>query len=687
MIFKKICIQNLFSYYGEQVFDFPSPTQKRPVILIAGRNGFGKTSFINSVKLLFLGTADEMLRNVQAGMTLRPNSYLLGTGKEWQGIFNRRARHESLKEKRFDTRYGITIEWLEPEGKVIAERYWTLRRNDPEAHLRIETNFDTDLGRVIEDPESAEEFLERRLPKSLVPFFFYDGEQVQQIAEANREGQLRQIERLLDISALDTLNAYLQKIINSWRLEGQGPEARAELAQLKAELQALQADIAAKQALIADADADIDNVSREIRRIERQSDALRAKSLQRDEPRLKSRLAKARENYEEICGRVAENLTPAAPLWACPELLKSVGDKLALATNNNGHILADELSQIAELIPRQLFDMQPHSTPSLSEAQKLHYKGKLARLFAVYTESPSGGFFSLKAAETITLKELFDYYRQASTERQRHAEDLKNASLLRREIADLKAELDTLDNISPEEQKLFQARQEDLNSQTHEREKLIGQRAIAANDVQSLENKLRTIEGEIRTKETEVVKKDINSSRIERARQAQRMFDSYKQGLKASQRERIQEAVNRRFKSLMTSHGMIANIEMDEDFALTYRDASGSEVGMANISAGMKQLTAQALLWALSETTTRHIPIIVDTPLARIDRDHQKNLLKNYYPCASEQMIVLPTDSEIDQEKYRLLKPHICKEFQLKNTDGDHTEVHPDVPMYQPERA
>ena len=82
MIFKKICIQNLFSYYGEQVFDFPPPTRKRPVILIAGRNGFGKTSFINSVKLLFLGTADEMLRNVQAGMTLRPNSYLLGTGKE-----------------------------------------------------------------------------------------------------------------------------------------------------------------------------------------------------------------------------------------------------------------------------------------------------------------------------------------------------------------------------------------------------------------------------------------------------------------------------------------------------------------------------------------------------------------------------------------------------------------------------
>ena len=106
---------------------------------------------------------------------------------------------------------------------------------------------------------------------------------------------------------------------------------------------------------------------------------------------------------------------------------------------------------------------------------------------------------------------------------------------------------------------------------------------------------------------------------------------------------------------------------------------------MANISAGMKQLTAQALLWALSEATSRRIPIIVDTPLARIDRIHQENLLNAYYPNAGEQVIVLPTDSEIDIEKYRLIQPHICAEFRLENTDGEHTHVIPDARMYDVE--
>ena len=118
MIFKEIRITNLFSYHGEQVFNLPTPTTERPLVLISGRNGFGKTSFINSVKLLFLGTSSEMLRNVTVGadIKLRQNTYLLGYGREWRGAFNRRARDEANA----DNRYGIRIVWEEDQGEVIA---------------------------------------------------------------------------------------------------------------------------------------------------------------------------------------------------------------------------------------------------------------------------------------------------------------------------------------------------------------------------------------------------------------------------------------------------------------------------------------------------------------------------------------------------------------------------------------
>lgn len=682
MIFKEIRITNLFSYHGEQVFELPAPTAERPLILISGRNGFGKTSFINSVKLLFLGTSDEMLKTVEAGFKPRPNTYLLGHGREWLGIFNRRTRERGDA----DTRYGIRITWQEAQGQVTAERFWTLNGNEFGHHLHIETDFDTDLGRRIDDEEQAEEFLQRRLPRSVVPFFFYDGEQVQQIAEANRQGQLQQLERLLDISTLDTLHDYLQRAIASWKQGAQAPEIQAELTRLAAEKLACDARLQALKAQNDELLADIDNDEREIRRLQRQNDNLRAKSLQRDEPRLRRQIEEARDKHEEACRKLGEDLPPAAPLWAAPQLVKQVAMQLAEAGRDTNQVLVEQIREIAQYFPEQLFDRPRHSTPPLTDGQKQHYKLKLQNLFDGLTELPSGSFFSLKASEIQTLKSRFDYFHQAERERQRLASDLKAASQLRRQLIDLQAQLDALDNVSPEEQADFKRREQEIaQAEKRNTDRLRRQGAIEA-EQGSLHKQIKDIQATIGRKETERVKGEINTRRIARARQAQQLFDDYKQRLKESQREDIEKRINLRFKSLMTSHDQIGHITVDADFALTYLSADGQEVGMANISAGMKQLAAQALLWALAEVTNHDVPIIVDTPLARIDRLNQENLLTAYYPHAGKQVIVLPTDSEIDPGKYRMIQPHICAEFQLENADdGEHTRVVAGARMYDVE--
>lgn len=681
MIFEEIRITNLFSYFGQQVFELPTPTAERPLVLISGRNGFGKTSFINSVKLLFLGTSADMLQRVIDGAKLRPNSYLLGHGKEWRGIFNRRAREIGEP----DTRYGVRIKWREDQGTVAAERYWTLAGNEVRHHLHIETDFDTDFGRIIDDDESAEEFLERRLPKSVVPFFFYDGEQVQQIAEANREGQLRQIERLLDISTIDTLDEYLGRAISKWRQSAQAPEIQADLKQLEGQKQQSEGQLQSLQAKRDELQADIDHEDRTILRLQRKNDSLRAKSLQRDEPRLRKQLADTREQYEALCLNIGNALPQAAPLWAASPLVQRVAAQLAEATHNPNQMLAEQIKEVAQYLPEQLFDRPMHSSPPLTDAQKQHYKHKLRKLFDGLTELPSGGFFSLKASDILDLRGRFDYFRQAERERGHLADDLKTASRLRRTMQDLQAQLDALDNISPEEQEDFKRREGEIAEAAQRRDDFMRQMGGVDTESTNLQIQLDKIKTEISRKQTEQVKGEINSRRIARARQAQQLFDDYKQRLKDSRREDIERQINLRFKSLMSSHGQIDRITIDADFALTYLSADGQEVGMANISAGMKQLTAQALLWALSEATSRRIPIIVDTPLARIDRIHQENLLNAYYPNAGEQVIVLPTDSEIDIEKYRMIQPHICAEFRLENADGEHTHVIPDVRMYDVE--
>ena len=108
---------------------------------------------------------------------------------------------------------------------------------------------------------------------------------------------------------------------------------------------------------------------------------------------------------------------------------------------------------------------------------------------------------------------------------------------------------------------------------------------------------------------------------------------------------------------------------------------------MANISAGMKQLMAHALQWALKDFTGSLAPVIFDSPLGRLDRSHQHNLLEHFYHRVAHQVILLPTDSELDIEKYRLIQPHVCAEFRLENADGEHTRVITNARMYDVETA
>jgi DNA sulfur modification protein DndD len=80
MKFVSIRIHNLFSY-RDGYFEFPLDSDPaHNVVLIHGRNGFGKTSFINSMKLLFLGLHPELTHNVRPPHKLRPEEYLLGSG-------------------------------------------------------------------------------------------------------------------------------------------------------------------------------------------------------------------------------------------------------------------------------------------------------------------------------------------------------------------------------------------------------------------------------------------------------------------------------------------------------------------------------------------------------------------------------------------------------------------------------
>jgi DNA sulfur modification protein DndD len=168
MIFKSLTITNLFSYHGEVTFDLTAPAGRDGnIVVIMGRNGHGKTSFLNSAKLLFGGVTKELMAGVQRGSPATQKSFVLGH-QDWWGILNHKARQNG------ETRCSVAavlVDEVNQETKV--RRSWDLRNGDYKDRLQVWAPRKS----ALED-EVAQQYLSRLLPLDYIPFFFFDAEEV-----------------------------------------------------------------------------------------------------------------------------------------------------------------------------------------------------------------------------------------------------------------------------------------------------------------------------------------------------------------------------------------------------------------------------------------------------------------------------------------------------------------------------
>jgi DNA sulfur modification protein DndD len=101
-------------------------------------------------------------------------------------------------------------------------------------------------------------------------------------------------------------------------------------------------------------------------------------------------------------------------------------------------------------------------------------------------------------------------------------------------------------------------------------------------------------------------------------------------------------------------------------FKVTLFNDHDQAITRDDLSAGESQIYAISILAALARTSGRNLPIIIDTPLARLDSKHRKNLIENYFPYASQQVIILSTDTEVDEEFYQGLYKHMSHAYMLE---------------------
>lgn len=153
---------------------------------------------------------------------------------------------------------------------------------------------------------------------------------------------------------------------------------------------------------------------------------------------------------------------------------------------------------------------------------------------------------------------------------------------------------------------------------------------------------------------------------IKYANIANSVITKYRVALQASKVDEVASTMTKCYKLLASKKSLIDRIKMDaSSLDMIYLNEKGEEVSRKSLSAGEKQMMVIALLWSLAICSKKCLPVIIDTPLSRLDSLHRQAMVSVYFPKASDQTIILSTDSEIDMKTYEMMKDDVGDEFTL----------------------
>jgi DNA sulfur modification protein DndD len=175
--------------------------------------------------------------------------------------------------------------------------------------------------------------------------------------------------------------------------------------------------------------------------------------------------------------------------------------------------------------------------------------------------------------------------------------------------------------------------------------------------------------------------RSLETKGIEAALRARRALSVFKDRLLASKAHWLSDMITTEFQNLLRKRKLVSRVIVDPiSYEVKIEDRKGHELPMDRLSAGERQMLAVSVLSALIKERKGRFPVVVDTPLARLDGQHRTSLIKRFFATVSHQVLVLSTDEEVEGPAHDALRPYTNKEYVLEfNDDLGHTTVRSDL--------
>ena len=639
MILHRLTLRDFGLFSGEHTFSLTPRTKyrmRRPVILIGGKNGTGKTTILEAVRLCLYGArslGDRVSRkeyHEYLASSIHHSQVTLLELK--QASVALEFEHAHSGEKNYyhvERRWEVRQSTKEPIGESL-----TIHKNSEPL-----SDFETD---------HWQDFLNELIPIGLSQLFFFDGEKIQGLAEdASSPVFLADaIKSLLGVDLVDQLGSDLKIYLNRRRKDVGTDELAHTIYTAEKQQQDIEPRLSVAKEAKTTLEVQIGEIETQIT-LEEERLAKEGGGYARQRERLKTHQARLTQRISDLEKQIHEACAGLFPFALVPSLCERLRTQLmkeaeyekwesaykaleqVLKSSDDHELWEKVANRFEEQIGRRdvLGDSERRHLLSPSESQQLLHWLNLCLTSVPEQSLHIGQQYEdcnrqLQGVETALgripsdevlkplMQRLTSLHQQLGSLKTQLKNDTANIQSLAHRWQELQRQLDRL----------------------HESE----------NEMQADHQRAALVEG------------------------VRSVLNAYSTQLTRAKVEALMSAVAECFAVLCRKQSMVERIHVDpRTFATALFDRQDRLIAKEELSAGEKQIYAIALLWGLAKASGRPLPMIIDTPLGRLDSEHRGRMIEHYFPNASHQVVVLSTDTELDKRNFEILSPHVSHAYHL----------------------
>ncbi len=682
MYIKEIELNNFRIYKGRNKISLQT-TEDKNIIVISGKNGFGKTTFLMSLVWCLYGKQMEKVDELYEKEIKDKGNYT----KYISNSLNRKAKDEG------ETEFSVSVTFSEVKipdvtcNEVTIKRSYNVISNTSD---RVEVLIDGYYNQLIEDlskeNQKGEEIFIRDfiLPIEIAKFFFFDAEKIVSLAEINSNSQRRQLSKayseVLGIQKYEDLKANLEEKQDDYRRRSAKPEEKEELNQLHADIENAKIEVEKLMQIGED-------LKHERNQKERESEDIQRKLIKEGDKMTLDELNDLKNeqiSIEEKKTIVQENLKDlfdVIPFAFAGEIVMNISEQLRQERNViEQKYKQEDINAKINQIKQELEQHRVNEKLYFDTNVRDFYEYQIAKLIKKY-------FFSDIPDVPDNFISIHDFSNSEAIEFDHLVNTVKHSfketfSRLNSEYLYLKNQLESINRKIRDAEKIAE---DDYITDLRRRKEIIDKRILSINnELEAINQKIGEHNNQLKIlrQKQEILRKKIDESseyseKEKKTKQIINRLQNFIALFKEEKKKSLEEKMLKGLNTLLHKKDFIARVEVDisltgEDIDITLYNVDDKLIDKSSLSMGERQMYASALLSALVDESDIEFPVFIDSPMQKFDEQHAENIIKHFYPNVSKQVVIFPLiNKELTEKEFKQLHFKVCKTFIINNITNE----------------